>query len=270
MPEPSTPSTPPALDDPASLLVEAWHARSRIDALPDHVRPRTRADGYEIQRAVVAKSGEAAFGWKIAATSVAGQQHIGVSGPLAGRILASRFQPNGSLAPLRGNAMRVAEAEFGFRIARDLRGTSAGPLMAAEVMAAVGFAFPAIELPDSRYRDFVVAGEAQLIADLACAGIVITGPETATGWSRDGLANHRVSAYRNGELVAEGTGANALGDPCVALAWLANELIAHGSFLAAGDIVITGTCVVPVPLTEHDHVTVDFGTLGRASVVLTD
>lgn len=252
------------------MLVEAWRARIRIDGLPHHARPQNRADGYAIQRAVVAKSGELAFGWKIAATSVAGQRHIRVSGPLAGRILASRFQSNGSHASLRGNAMRVAEAEFGFRIARDLRPTSADPLLVAETMAAVGSAFPAIELPDSRYLDFVVAGEAQLIADLACAGIVITGPETKDGWSRDALANHYVSAYRNGELVAEGSGANALGDPCVALTWLANELINHGTFLAAGEIVITGTCVVPVPVSEGDGVMVDFGTLGQASVTLTD
>lgn len=262
--------TPPALNDPVSMLVGAWHARTRIEGLPDHARPQSRADGYVIQRALVAKSGEQALGWKIAATSVAGQRHIGVSGPLAGRILASRFQSSGTLASRRGNAMRVAEAEFGFRISRDLRPSSTEPFMVAEVMAAVGFAFPAIELPDSRYRDFVSAGEAQLIADLACAGTVIKGPETVHGWSRGGLANHRVTAYRNGELVAEGNGANALGDPCVALTWLANELITLGSYLAVGDVVITGTCVVPVPVSEGDVVMVDFGTLGHALVTLTD
>ena len=264
------PVTPPAVINPASALVEAWRTRIRIDGLPHHSRPQGRAEGYAMQRAVVALSGEATFGWKIAATSVAGQRHIGVSGPLAGRILASRFQSNKTRASLRGNAMRVAEAEFGFRIARDLRPISDSPLSVAEVMAAVGPVFPAIEIPDSRYLDFLRAGEAQLIADLACAGVVIAGAETEYGWSRTGLANHRVSAFRNGDLVAEGSGANALGDPCVALTWLANELIGLGLFLAAGEVVITGTCVVPVPVAEGDVVMVDFGTLGQASVTLTD
>ena len=264
------PVTPPAVINPASVLVEAWRTRIRIDGLPHQARPQSRADGYAMQLAVVALSGEATFGWKIAATSVAGQRHIGVSGPLAGRILASRFQSNKTRASLRGNAMRVAEAEFGFRIARDLRPTSDGPLTVAEVMAAVGSVFPAIELPDSRYLDFLGAGEAQLIADLACAGIMIAGAETKYGWSRTGLADHRVSAFRNGEVVAEGSGANALGDPCIALTWLANELIGLGLFLEAGEVVITGTCVVPVPVSEGDVVMVDFGTLGQASVTLTD
>lgn len=264
------PMTPRAVNDSASVLVEAWRTRIRIDGLPHQARPQSRADGYAMQLAVVALSGEATFGWKIAATSVAGQRHIGVSGPLAGRILASRFQSNKTRASLRGNAMRVAEAEFGFRIARDLRPASDGPLTVAAVMAAVGSVFPAIELPDSRYLDFLGAGEAQLIADLACAGTVIAGAETEYSWSRTGLANHRVSAFRNGEVVAEGSGANALGDPCIALTWLANELIGLGLFLEAGEVVITGTCVVPVPVSEGDVVVVDFGTLGQASVTLTD
>ena len=264
------PVTPPAVNDSASVLVEAWRTRIRIYGLPHQARPQGRTEGYAMQQAVVALSGEATFGWKIAATSVAGQRHIGVSGPLAGRIVASRFQNNETLASLRGNAMRVAEAEFGFRIARDLRPTSDGPLTVAAVMAAVGSVFPAIELPDSRYLDFVGAGEAQLIADLACAGTVIAGAETEYGWSRTGLANHCVSAFRNGKVVAEGSGANALGDPCIALTWLANELIELGLFLEAGEVVITGTCVVPVPVSEGDVVMVDFGTLGQASVTLTD
>ena len=263
------PVTPPAVINPASALVEAWRTRIKIDGLPHQARPQSRAEGYAMQRAVVALSGEATFGWKIAATSVAGQRHIGVSGPLAGRILASRFQSNKTRASLRGNAMRVAEAEFGFRLARDLRPTSDSPLTVAEVMAAVGSVFPAIELPDSRYLDFLGAGEAQLIADLACAGTVIAGAETEYSWSRNGLANHRVSAFRNGKVVAEGSGANALGDPCIALTWLANELIGVGLFLAAGEVVITGTCVLPVPVAEGDVVMVDFGTLGQASVTLT-
>ena len=264
------PVPPPAVINPASALVEAWRTRIRIDGLPHHVRPQSRVEGYAMQLAVVTLSGEATSGWKIAATSVAGQRHIGVSGPLAGRILASRFQSDKTRASLRGNAMRVAEAEFGFRIARDLRPTSDSPLSVVEVMAAVGPVFPAIEVPDSRYLDFLGAGEAQLIADLACAGIVIAGAETEYGWSRTGLANHRVSAFRNGDLVAEGSGANALGDPCIALTWLANELIGLGLFLAAGEVVITGTCVVPVPVAEGDVVMVDFGTLGQASVTLTN
>ena len=59
-----------------------------------------------------------------------------------------------------------------------------------------------------------------------------------------------------------------LGDPRLALTWLANELIAQGQFLARGDVVITGTSVVPVPVSPGDVVTADFGALGTVQARL--
>jgi 2-keto-4-pentenoate hydratase len=72
----------------------------------------------------------------------------------------------------------------------------------------------------------------------------------------------------NGQLKAEGSGANVLGDPRLGLTWLANELISHGMHLRKGDTVITGTCVVPVLLNEGDAMTADFGVLGTVGVQL--
>ena len=63
-------------------------------------------------------SRQAVAGWKIAATSLAGQKHINVDGPLAGRLLAGRELQPGTPVPLAGNLMRVAEAEFAFTMAR--------------------------------------------------------------------------------------------------------------------------------------------------------
>ena len=58
-------------------------------------------------------------------------------------------------------------------------------------------------------------------------------------------------------------GANVLGDPRTALAWLANELSALGVTLAAGQTVTTGTCVTPMAIAPGDTVEADFGALGR-------
>ena len=66
----------------------------------------------------------------------------------------------------------------------------------------------------------------------------------------------------NGAVVAHGSGANVLGDPREALAWIANELRVHADGLAAGDLVTTGTCVVPVPVSPGDDVEADFGDFG--------
>lgn len=74
-------------------LLPAWQVHSRLEGLATQCRPTSRSEGYQIQLALFEATGEPALGWKIAATSLAGQQHIGVSGPLAGRLSASRCWP---------------------------------------------------------------------------------------------------------------------------------------------------------------------------------
>jgi len=252
----------------AACLLPAWQSHGCVNVLPEPLRPADRAQAYQAQWALLAACGEPGMGWKIAATSQAGQQHIGVSGPLAGRLLASRCHTTGAVISLQGNRMRVIEAEFAFRLGRDLPGTAVQPLSVDQVMSAVTALRLAIEIPNSRYDNFVTAGEGALIADFACACHVVLGEAVQQPWRELDLASHQVSAQVNGVTVAHGQGANVLGDPRWALTWLANELIGQGRCLKAGDTVITGTCVVPVPVQEGDAVTVDFGNLGTLSVVL--
>ena len=87
------------------------------------------------------------FGWKIAATSVAGQKHINVDGPLAGRLLAERVIENGGACVLGNNLMKVAELEFAFRMAEDLPPRERD-YRQDEILAQVATLHPAIELPD--------------------------------------------------------------------------------------------------------------------------
>ncbi len=257
--------TDEGLDAGARLLHAAWRDGGRIEHLSAETRPSTRSDGYRLQARLVALTGDRPIGWKIAATSVAGQRHIGVTGPLAGRILASRAHRTGTTVGIATNALRVAEAEFGFRIARAVDGVPGRDIEVASVLEAVEALVPAIELPDARFLDVPNAGEAQLIADLACAGPVVLGTDAPESWRTLDLASHEVAVSCNGAIVATGRGANALGDPSIALAWLATELVRHGYRLEAGDLVITGTCVVPVPVVEGQEVVVDFGALGTVS-----
>jgi len=74
----------------AAILWRHWQQSSRLDELPAHCRPATRAEGYAIQAEIAKLSGQNIVGWKIAATSKAGQQHIRVDGPIAGPLLAAR------------------------------------------------------------------------------------------------------------------------------------------------------------------------------------
>lgn len=253
--------TEPSIRSAAELLLRHWRQALRIPELPGNLRPSDRTEGYAIQAMLADLSGVGVEGWKIAATSRAGQAHIAVDGPLAGRLLEDRVLENGTTISLTGNSMRMAEAEFAFRMRGDLKGRSQ-PYKMDEVLEAVESLHPAIEVPDSRYEDFTKVGAPQLIADNACACWFILGEPVGVDWRRIDLAGHRVRGYRNGQENATGTGANVLGDPRMALTWIANELIQFGDGLRAGHLVTTGTCIAPIPVHPGDRVRMDFGSFG--------
>jgi len=252
----------------SELLYRHWREQTRLDVLPPHMRPTNRAEGYLVQAFIEEHTSQPLFGWKIAATSEAGQKHINVDGPLAGRLLAERVIADGGDCPLGNNLMRVAEMEFAFCMAQDLPPRVA-PYTQDDVIACVATLHPAIELPDSRYHDFTLVGLAQLVADNACAHQFVLGTATDSDWRSADLAAHPVRAIVNGVVAGEGSGANVLGDPRIALTWLANELSLHGLTLKAGEAVTTGTCVKPVTIDAGDRLEGDFGLLGRVAVAIT-
>ena len=248
----------------SKTLHDHWRAGTKFGGLDISLRPRDRAEGYAIQAAIEKYSSESLFGWKIAATSEAGQKHINVDGPMAGRILAETVIPDGGTASMAGNEMRVAEPEFAFRMRVDLPARST-PYTLQQVLDAVDTLHPAIEIPDSRFAAFVSAGAAQIIADNACAHLFVLGQPATSDWrTRDLVEEKPVVTLRGQQFV--GHGKNVLGDPRVALTWLANELRQLGVTLKAGRIVTTGTCHPPLPIQSGDFCAVDFGSLGKVSV----
>ena len=272
---------PTRLNDAADLLWHCWQNGRRLPSLPEELRPQTRDEGYAVQATLESRSAAPLFGWKIAATSLAGQAHINVTGPLAGRLLHERVtdlsRRSGAKAdaakaelPFGVNHMKVAEAEFAFRMGRDLPPRSQD-YSVDDVLDAVATLHPAIEVPDSRFDDFTIVGAPQLIADNACAHLFVLGPPAPDAWRGIDLVEHRVTGSVVGrssgchELTREGKGANVLGDPRVALAWLVNELSGLGITLKAGEVVTTGTCLVPLPILSGVEVTADFGALGCVS-----
>jgi 2-keto-4-pentenoate hydratase len=269
--------SPPLSNDDTALAARTvwqhWQQGRAMEALPEAFRPMSARDGMAIQAALVAVSGRTLVGWKIAATSEAGQRHIAVSGPMAGRLLSGQVADAPATLSLRGNRMRVAEPEFAFRMASTLPPRDL-PYALYEVLDAVGALHPAIEMPDSRYLDFARAGEAQLIADNACAGQFVLGAPTRMAWRDIDLPTHQVTGcvVRDGRRVLEraGCGANVLGDPREALAWLANDLRSRGLALAAGEVVTTGTCLQPLEVAPGDQAEADFGGFGAVSVRFSD
>jgi 2-keto-4-pentenoate hydratase len=130
------------------------------------------------------------------------------------------------------NRMRVAECEIVFRFDRTLAPRVNG-YARAEVLAAVASLHPGIEAPDSRFIEFERAGEAQLIADCACANEMVVGPAVRPDARIDALVG------------------------------LVNELGGAGQTIEAHQFVTTGACVPPIPVLPGQQVEADFGWIGR-------
>jgi 2-keto-4-pentenoate hydratase len=249
------------------ILLDAWRHDRTIDVLPSALRPADIAAGYALQDAVIDTLGEPVTGYKIAATSAAGQAHIAIDHPISGQLRQSRVLSPGTPAPMAGNTMRVAEAEFVFEVGEDIAPRDT-PYTVDEVMAFTAHLRLGIELPNARYRDFVSAGAAQLIADNACAYAFVLGPRVAQPWRAVNLAAHPVQTLVDGDVVSRGSGGDALGDPRTALAWFVNHYRERGRRIAAGSFVTTGVCGKPAPILPGQQVDVNFGSFGVLSVDL--
>ena len=245
----------------ATLIWRCWKSGSVMKTLPADLKPSNRADAYKIQKNFEAWSAKPIVGWKIAATSSAGQQHIGVSAPIAGRLLFENTFESGRELFFGVNRMAVAEAEFAFCMAVDLP-PKRSIYSQQEVVASIESPHPAIEIPDSRFVPFESAGEAQLIADNACTRDFILGPPMPENWRNRDLSKQVVEIRAGDAAPHVGNGANVLGSPFIALTWIVNELSSFGLTLEAGKFVTTGTCTVPVPIQSGDMISATFGDLG--------
>ncbi|WP_232660726.1 2-keto-4-pentenoate hydratase [Pseudonocardia sp. TRM90224] len=252
------------IDDAAAAAAEsiwtAWRTGERLAELPSEIRPADNIAGMAAQLALQDHAG-ASYGWKLAATTPAGQAHIGVDGPLPGLLFERfRYEP-GAVLPSDDMHMRVAEAEFAFLMGADVEPGAT----AEDVLAAVETMHLAVEVPDSRFDRFELVGAAQLLADCACAGRFVLGP-AVPGWRELELSTWATALWMNGEQAATGSGGAVLGDPRTALTWLAADLPQYGRTLRAGELVTTGTTTPPLPIGPGDRIRADFGELGEVAL----
>lgn len=244
----------------ADLLLGAYDARVPVDPLTEKFPDLTVADAYEIQLAQVARwraAGARVKGHKVGLTSAAMQRQLGVDQPDYGHLLDDMFFAENTPVPADRFLQPKVEPEIAFVLAAPLRGPG---VTVADAVAAVGFCLPALEIIDSRIRDWRITLP-DTIADNASSGGVVLGsrpvPLTAVDVRLSGCTLHR-----GGELVGSGAGGAVLGSPVNALVWLANTVGPLGIELAAGHVVLPGSVTAAVPVRDGDTVTARFGGLG--------
>ena len=246
-----------------ALLWDAWRERRQLDALPADCRPGSLEEAYAVQDGLAASAGLALAGYKIGATNAQVQARFGVDAPFSGRVFADFVSESPLRVPADTVNFHAIEAEFDFVMGSALR-PRAAPYTRDEVRAAVASVHPAIEVPDSRYVDWLSMKADDLIADNAIGCLLALGP-AAGGLGHD-LAGQQVIVRVNGEVVSEGSGANVLGDPWNVMIWLANHLSGRGLTLEVGHVVTTGSAADVIQCKPGDTVTAAFGPIGTAEV----
>ncbi len=253
----------------AAILWALRNSGETIEKLPADCAMESESQGRAAQTYYSELSGQSIGGWKLAATSVGGQKHIGVSGPLEGPYLSSHIYSSGATLSMFGNQLAVAEAEFAFCFGKSLMGRDR-PYSREEIVDAVVSLHPSLELPDTRISDYANAGAAALLADCACNKDWVLGDATTQDWKAIDLAECPVKLYINDEVATEGRGADELGGPLIALEWGVNRIIQRGISIQAGQYITTGVCGLPKPIQAGDYVTADLGIFGTASASLVD
>ena len=248
----------------AGIIATSRRNRAALKALPPELAPQDEADGYRVQRAVhdlMLPSAGALVGYKIGCTSKVMQEYLDIPHPCGGGVFARGVHDSGARLQTADFVRVGVECEIAVLLARDLA-PSEEPFTAEWMMEAIEAYFPAIEIVDDRYEKWEALGAPTLIADdFFAAGCVLGAPRPRNRVPDLLSVNGR--ALINGEEAGRGTGADVLGHPHNALAWLANHLAEEGRGLHRGQIVLTGSVVKTVWLKAGDHVVMELDGLGK-------
>ena len=250
----------------AALLADARLARTRLDGLPADCRPRDQAEAYATQallHATLAARGLGPIaGHKIGCTTPVMQRFLGIGSPCAGGMFTAMIHRDA--ADLRfDDFLHVGvECEIAVRLGADLPATGA-PFDTARVAVAVDACMAAIEIVDDRWTDYKRVDTPSLIADDFFNAACVLGPPIAD-WRMLDLAQIVGVTTINGIEAGRGHGADVMGHPLAALAWLADSLAARGETLRAGDVVLTGSVVETRWVSRGDTVVASLSGLGEA------
>jgi 2-keto-4-pentenoate hydratase len=250
----------------AQTIASARRARTPLEPLSADVAPRTEAEGYRIQDALhglLAADFGARVGYKIGCTSAVMQQYLDIPHPCGGGVFAKGVHQSGASLSTRDFVRVGVECEIAVRLARDLLPTEA-PFTAEWVAEAIDAYLPAIEIVDDRYVKWETLGAPTLVADDFFAAGCVLGKPVARSAAPD-LLGVVGRAVINGVEAGRGSGADVLGHPHNALAWLANHLAAGALGLRAGEIVLTGSLVKTAWLKAGDKVVMELEGLGTVA-----
>jgi 2-keto-4-pentenoate hydratase len=249
----------------ATLLLDATRLVRPVEPLSRTYPGCTVDDAYAVQLGQVRAwltQGRTVVGRKVGLTSAAMQRQLGVDQPDFGHLFADMRQSG--VADVSSYISPKVEPEIAFVLGAPLR----GQITAAEAAAAVDYVQPALEIIDSRIRDWQITLP-DTIADNASSGGFVLG-EQRTALASVDLARVDCVLTVDGSVAGKGTGDAVLGSPINALVWLVNTLDARGVGLQAGDVILPGSITAAVGVRAGSVVTASFEGLGSVTIEFAD
>jgi 2-keto-4-pentenoate hydratase len=247
----------------ATALMEAEDLKKPIAPFTSSTEEISVEDAYNIQLFQIrqkVKKGAAIVGKKIGLTSEAMQEMLNVSEPDYGHLLDNMMYGEGETISLTKFIQPRIEFEIAFVLKKDLKGPG---VTMNDVIEATDYVVPALEIIDSRIRDWQIKFE-DTVADNGSSAGAIIGRTTAILDGLD-LAAVKMTVTRNGEFLDSAAGSAVMGHPAEAVAWLANALGSYGISLHAGEVILSGALSKAIPIEDGDTFTAEFEHIGAVT-----
>ena len=242
-------------------LMAARETGEPVDSLESTYGPLTVEEAYAVQDRMIAervRAGERIIGWKVGATSQAVMEQLDIREPVYGCMTSSSVYSAREPVVASRFCQLAVEGEIAFVMGEDLHGPGRA---SAEVLTATEDIMGAVELVDCRMKGWK-ATITEIIADNSLHAGVMLGPARVPAAGLN-LPKERVTLEKNGNVLADAYGSEALGDPLNVVTWLVNKLANYNHGLRKGDIVMTGSLTKYVFVSPGDDMAVSFSNLGH-------
>ena len=253
----------------ASALWRAEQTQDWTEPVSNRYPNADVADAYRISLAVrnlKLAAGRFVKGHKIGLTSKAMRSMTGATEPDYGFIFDNWFALEGSAVSRAAMNRPLVEVELAFVMGDELEGPSVN---VADVIAAIDFVLPALEIVDSRYNGRGKNMLVDSIADAAMCGFVVLGGRPMNLLDID-LRRVSASLAINGDIMETGSAVAVMGNPLNAVVWLANKLHEFGVTMQPGDVILSGSFVKAIPFNAGDSIVALFDPLGEVTLRVTE
>jgi 2-oxo-3-hexenedioate decarboxylase len=250
------------LDAIAARLDEAALTATPLAQLAE---PLTLDEAYDVQARLLSRRyarGERPIGIKMGFTSRAKMAQMGVNDLIWGRLTDRMLHSPGATISRRAFVHPRVEPEIAFLLKTPL----AGKVDTATALAAIAAVAAAVEIIDSRYRDFKFS-LTDVVADNSSSSALIVGPWVQPTFD---LGNLRMELAIDGTVRQTGSSAAILGHPVESLVNAARLVAERGESLRPGDIVMAGAATAAEALAPGQQIRADVEHIGSVSFRVTD